>query len=124
MANEQGEQDAHTLRRLTDASGLIIAYPAATSDRLVILRALAARIAPERVYTEHELNELIQANVHPDVIDHVSVRRDLIDYQFIRRTDTGARYWRDLTSQGIPPRVSHELGTYGAHHVEGERDEE
>jgi hypothetical protein len=114
------------LRRLTDASGLIIAYPAGASDRLVVLRALAARIELRRVYTEHELNELIQQHVHPDAVDHVTVRRDLIDYQFIRRTDSGARYWRDETSEGIPPIVQLGPGTFGADHVEGERgaDEE
>jgi hypothetical protein len=121
---DQSSPEGHdsALRRLTDATGLIIAYPAGASDRLVVLRALAARITPKRTYTEHELNELIQQNIHPDVIDHVSVRRDLIDYQFIRRTDSGARYWRDETSQGIPPIVQSGLGSFGPDHIAGDRE--
>lgn len=98
-------QDASTLRRLTDATGLIIAYPPAVSDRLVILRALAERITHGQIYSEHEINELIQKYVHPDVVDHVTLRRDLIDYQLIQRTDRGTRYWRIADSRGIPPRL-------------------
>ncbi len=111
------------LRRLTDASGLIIAYPAAESDRVVVLRLLAGRIVPQQVYSEHEINALIQQHVHPAAADHVTVRRDLIDYQFIRRTDGGARYWRDATSQGIPPEHRAGTGNVGPDHVAGEREE-
>jgi len=106
MTNESRE--ASVLRRLTDATGLIIAYPAAESDRVVALRALASRIQVGRTYTEHEINELIQRHVHPDAVDYVTMRRDLVDYQFIYRTDSGARYWRSESLQGIPPRI--ELG--------------
>lgn len=106
--DDDRRRDAAALRRLTDATGLIIAYPAAVSDRLALLRALASRIEPGRVYSEHEINELIQRHVHPDAVDHVTLRRDLIDYQLIQRTDRGTRYWRNVESQGIPPRV--ELG--------------
>ena len=119
--SSSGSHDS-ALRRHTDATGLIIAYPAGVAERLVVLRALAARIAPERVYTEHELNELIQQHVHPAAVDHVTVRRDLIDYQFIRRTDSGARYWRDQSSQGIPPIVQSGLGAFGPEHIGGERE--
>lgn len=105
MSTEDHDHDASALRRLTDSSGLIIAYPAAISDRLAVLRALAARITPGQIYTEHEINELIQKHVHPDAVDHVTVRRDLIDYQLIQRTDRGTRYWRIEGSQGIPPRI-------------------
>jgi hypothetical protein len=99
------DHDASALRRLTDSSGLIIAYPAAISDRLAVLRALAARITPGQVYTEHEINQFIQQHVHPDAVDHVTLRRDLIDYQLIQRTERGTRYWRIVDSRGVPPRV-------------------
>ena len=122
MAPSSSASDSGPLRRLTDATGLIIAYPAGASDRLVVLRALAARIAPQRSYTEHELNELIQQHVHPSAADHVTVRRDLIDYQFIRRTDSGARYWRDESSEGIPPEVQLGPGAYGPFHFGGEHE--
>lgn len=105
MSADEPDDDAGVLRRLTDSSGLIIAYPAAVSDRLVILRALAARITLGQVYTEHEINQLIQQHVHPDAVDHVTLRRDLIDYQLIQRTDRGTRYWRVADSRGIPPRI-------------------
>lgn len=105
MSSDDYDHDASALRRLTDSSGLIIAYPAAVSDRLVLLRVLAARITPGQIYTEHEINLLIQQHVHPDAVDHVTLRRDLIDYQLIQRTERGTRYWRIADSRGIPPRI-------------------
>lgn len=105
MSADDHDHDASALRRLTDSSGLIIAYPAAVSDRLAVLRALAGRITPGQIYSEHEINLLIQRHVHPDAVDHVTLRRDLIDYQLIQRTDRGTRYWRITDSRGIPPRI-------------------
>ncbi|NTW04330.1 MAG: DUF2087 domain-containing protein [Oscillochloris sp.] len=111
------------LNRLTDATGLIIAYPAAGSDRLAVLRHMASYIVPGQIYSEHEINALIQAHVHPDAVDHVTMRRDLIDYQFIRRTSSGARYWRDESNNGIPPRLQLGDGVIGAPHVRDETEE-
>jgi hypothetical protein len=123
MTHEPDDTQARALRRLTDATVLIIAYPAAESDRLVVLRSLASRIQAGRTYTEHEINELIQQHVHPHAVDYVTMRRDLVDYQFIFRTDSGSRYWRSENSQGIPPRIELGSGIIGFPPMAGEREE-
>lgn len=123
MDNDPDDTRDSALNRLTDASGLIIAYPAAGSDRLAVLRLLAAKIAPGQTYSEHEINALIQQHVHPDAVDHVTLRRDLIDYQFIYRTSSGARYWRSEHSQGIPPRVQVGKGSVGPRHADDTHEE-
>jgi hypothetical protein len=124
MDADDHDQDASALRRLTDSSGLIIAYPAAVSDRLAVLRALAARMTLGQIYSEHAINELIQLHVHPDAVDHVTLRRDLIDYQLIQRTDRGTRYWRIAGSQGVPPRLDMTPPLMGRPRPDEPRDEE
>lgn len=123
MNSDDHDQEASALRRLTDSSGLIIAYPAAVSDRLTVLRALAARMAPGQVYTEHEINQFIQQHVHPDAVDHVTLRRDLIDYQLIQRTDRGTRYWRIVESRGIPPHLDMTPPLMGPPQADDEHEE-
>jgi len=41
-------------------------------------------------YSEKEVNAKIKA-IYPDF---VTVRRDFVDYGFMKRTDDGAKYWR------------------------------
>jgi len=57
----------------------------------VVLRWLATLFQPEREYTEAEVNEVLKA-VYAE--DYVSLRRDLIDFRFLRREPSGGKYWR------------------------------
>jgi hypothetical protein len=107
-----------------DATGLIVAYPAGANERLALLRALVARFAPRQAYAEREINALIRQHVHPAAADHVTVRRDLVDFQLLRRTEGGTRYWRDETSLGTLPEVLSGPGTIGPNHMAGEREAE
>jgi hypothetical protein len=62
--------------------------PATRKKRDVILRWLAERFEPGRVYTEPEVNELLK-RYHPDA---ATLRRELIGYKLLGR-EHGA-YWR------------------------------
>lgn len=64
--------------------------PAKVSKKLVVLEAVAALFTPGRTYTQKEVNALLE-EVYPDP---VTLRRDLIDFRFLRRTDDGGAYWR------------------------------
>lgn len=56
---------------------------------VVILRELARRFDPEKVYAENEVNEILQDFYD----DYASLRRYLIDYGFLDRNATGSKYW-------------------------------
>ena len=116
--------DQGIAQRTTDATGLIISYPLGAYERLAVLQTLAARLTPRHIYTEQEMNALIQRNVLPSAADHLTVRRDLVDYQLIHRTDSGTRYWRSTTTFGVLPEVHTGLGTIGPNHIAGERETE
>lgn len=58
-------------------------------QKYVVLREIATRFEPGRVYTETEVNDLIGR----DNPDYVTIRRYLVEYGFIDRKDDGSEYW-------------------------------
>ena len=58
--------------------------------KLVILRVIAGQFAPGRRYAEREVNAILR-----DIFeeDHVTLRRYLIEYGFLERTQDCAEYW-------------------------------
>lgn len=58
-------------------------------SKLVVLRHIASKIEPGRIYTEKEINEILTAIYH----DHVTIRRYLIEYGFLDRKPDCSAYW-------------------------------
>ncbi|MDR3310080.1 MAG: DUF2087 domain-containing protein [Oscillospiraceae bacterium] len=73
-----------------DADGRLKQYPSKRSKQLAALGYLAAQIAPERVYTEREINELLD-NLHT-FGDCALLRRELCDAGFLTRKPDGSEY--------------------------------
>lgn len=74
----------HTLnRQLTH-------IPSKQKKLLVILRWLATLFEPDRLYTEPEVNAILKAVYETDF---VSLRRDLVDFGYLRRERGGGKYW-------------------------------
>lgn len=63
--------------------------PAKRKKLMPILRWLALEFKPDMIYTEKEVNEVIK-QFHPD---YASLRRELIDYGYLRRERGGSKYW-------------------------------
>lgn len=64
----------------------------------VILRWLITRFDPGRMYTELEVNEVLKTVYRTDP---VSLRRDLVDFGYLRRERGGGKYW--VTPEGEKP---------------------
>jgi DNA-binding MarR family transcriptional regulator len=96
-AEPQLEQQANPegVGRWLNAQGVVNAWPGRERDRLAVLEYVAECFAPGQEYTEKEVNALITQQVRPHVRDHVTIRRDLVDYQFLCRASDGSRYWRN-----------------------------
>lgn len=60
------------------------------SDRLVVLTAISDRFARGRRYSEQEVNEILEAVY----ADYATLRRYLVDYNFMNRLPDGSQYWR------------------------------
>jgi hypothetical protein len=85
------------LRRML-ANGPLTALPRRPRDLDVFLRLAAARFDSGRLYSEPEVNELLQGWLEPFAspfgVDHVTVRRCLVDARLLIRDQAGSIYRR------------------------------
>ena len=83
------------------AAGAIVAY--ARADQNLLLRLAAGRFAAKRSYTEAEVNEILRGWLAtfcaPYGIDHVSMRRYLVDARLLARDTAGSTYRRAAPAQ-------------------------
>lgn len=70
-------------------SGRLTRFPSKEKRWLAILRWLATRFEPGRRYSEREVN-VVLTDVHAD---YASLRRDLVEFGFMRRERGGGDYW-------------------------------
>jgi hypothetical protein len=82
--------------------------PASRKKRVIVLRRLLERFAPERNYPESEVNELLR-EAHEDV---ATLRRELVDYGFMVRDRGIYRVATELPARGST--VAQEVGNEGA----------
>jgi hypothetical protein len=84
-----------TLKRVL-ANGPLEHMPQRESDLEVLLALAAARLEPGRRYTEGELNDALaqwlETFASRDGVDHVTLRRGLVDARLLRRDKAGTFY--------------------------------
>jgi hypothetical protein len=70
--------------------------PRRQRDRHILLKAVSLNFAPDRLYTEAEVNRLIEnwlTRVGQSLeIDHVTLRRTLVDEAYLTRAPAGEAY--------------------------------
>ncbi len=71
-------------------NGKLTHLPRKHKKLVVILIWLATLFQPDTLYTEGEVNEVIQAVYRED---YVGLRRDLVDMGYLRRERGGGKYW-------------------------------
>lgn len=91
LGEDMAEFDRQVLTNYLLSDGAIREIPAQDKKFLVILRYVRDHIERGRRYTEKEINERL-ARFHTDV---ATLRRGLVDFQFMHRTVTGSEYWRE-----------------------------
>jgi hypothetical protein len=82
------EEDRKVLRDYT-VGGQLQRIPSRQKKLMVILRWLASKFQPGVMYTEREVNAVLTACYH----DYATLRRDLVDFGFLRRERGGGNYW-------------------------------
>lgn len=83
------EEDQEVLREHT-VSGKLIRIPAKQKKWLVVLRWLVTLFEADKLYTEAEVNTILKTVYEHDF---VSLRRDLVDFGYLRRERGGGKYW-------------------------------
>ena len=85
--------------------GLIDSFPRKFSDTELLMALAASSFNAEQLYSEKEVNNhlvsWLEGFTSPFNIDHVTVRRYLVDLRFLGRDSSGAAYWIDRVSHAM-----------------------
>lgn len=87
---EWGEKMAK-LENFLDGENRLVVFPAKRKMKLQALFYLASKFEKGKIYTEKEVNELL--NQRHTFGDPATLRRELYDHRFIGRKPSGASYW-------------------------------
>ncbi len=83
------------LKRLL-VNGPLTGFPTRRADAELLLELAAARFEADRDYSEAEVNDVLRdwlaSFCEPYGIDHVSMRRQLVDARYLARERSGAKY--------------------------------
>lgn len=82
-----------SIARFLDTHGKIKQLPSKKKLRYLVLSYLANKFVNDKDYTEKEVNSIIK-DWHT-FNDYFILRRELVEYKFIRRTRDGSRYWKE-----------------------------
>lgn len=77
------------IKQYFDENGALLEYPAKAKRKVILLQVIATHFKPETVYSEIEINRILQRIF----ADYVTIRRALIEYGFLDRSDDGSKYW-------------------------------
>jgi hypothetical protein len=83
-----GDERTETLLRTFVRDGRLVRLPAQWERKKVVLRHLAERsFEPGREYSEQEVNDRLRAWCEGGAVDHVTLRRYLVDLHHLDRHD-------------------------------------
>ena len=95
MTADRGERARRDLKRLL-ANGLLTLLPKRPSDQELVAALAASRFDAQKSYSETEVNDQLVAwlgSISEEYgIDHVTMRRLLVDLRLLVRTSSGSTY--------------------------------
>ncbi len=84
------DEKAQKVLREHTISGRLVKIPAKQKKLVVVLRWLATKFEAGRMYSEPDVNAVLKA---VDDEDYVLLRRELVDFGYLRRERGGGKYW-------------------------------
>lgn len=76
-------------QKYLDADGRLPKIPRKEKEKLIILRKLAEKFLPGKMYGRTEVDDML-GYANPD---YAALRRYLVDYRFLEREPDGSAYW-------------------------------
>lgn len=77
------------LKTYIDETGALKSYPAKEKKKIVVLKEIVKNFSKGKTYSEKEVNRLLKRIYE----DYTTIRRALIEYGFIERTNDCSSYW-------------------------------
>lgn len=87
--NITDKEKEDTIKRYIDASGALKNYPSKEKKKVIVLEKIAKNFSKGKIYSEKEINRILKRIYE----DYATLRRALIEYGFIERTDDCSKYW-------------------------------
>lgn len=78
-----------TIKTYMDETKALKSYPAKEKKKIIVLGEIVKNFATGRTYTEKEINRVLKRIFE----DYVTIRRALIEYGFLDRSNDCAKYW-------------------------------
>ncbi|QUH19257.1 DUF2087 domain-containing protein [Alkaliphilus sp. B6464] len=77
------------LKTYIDETGALKSYPAKEKKKIIVLKEIVKNFSKGKTYSEKEVNRLLKRIYE----DYATIRRALIEYGFIERTNDCSTYW-------------------------------
>ena len=95
-------------------------FPRRQRDRHILLKSVTLTFDKTKEYTERQVNQQLLSWLQ-DVgcwieLDHVNLRRDLVDLGYLARSKDGSRYWVAVSSRS-PTRFAPEVEGVDVHAI-------
>jgi hypothetical protein len=87
--NITDKEKIDTIKNYMDENGALKNYPAKAKKKIIILEEIAKNFSKGKIYSEKEINRVLKRIYE----DYVSLRRALIEYGYIERTNDCKSYW-------------------------------
>ena len=96
MSNRKSPESAQRALKRMLANGALTALPRRSSDQALLAQLAASRFGPDKEYREKEVNDELARWLgtfcDPYGIDHVTMRRLMVDSRLLMRDKPGTRY--------------------------------
>lgn len=87
--NITGKERKDTIATYMDENGALKNYPSKEKKKVIVLSVIANNFSKGKTYSEKEVNRILQRIYE----DYVSIRRALVEYGFLERTNDCSSYW-------------------------------
>lgn len=78
-----------TIKAYMDETNALKSYPAKEKKKIIVLGEIVKNFSTGRIYTEKEINRVLKRIFE----DYATIRRSLIEYGFIDRSNDCSKYW-------------------------------
>lgn len=87
--NITDKEKLDTIKTYMNENGGLKNYPAKEKKKIIILEEIVKNFSKGKAYSEKEINRILKRIYE----DYATIRRALIEYGFIERTNDGSSYW-------------------------------
>ncbi|AGK99428.1 DUF2087 domain-containing protein [Clostridium pasteurianum] len=87
--NITDKEKVDVIKTYIDENGALINYPAREKKKIIVLQEIVKNFSKGKIYSEKEINRILKRIYE----DYATIRRALIEYGFIERTNDCSNYW-------------------------------